>query len=478
MKFLIADDEVLVRITVMKALNTLGIQNQDIYQADCGNKIQTILKEVPIDIAFVDIKMADISGLDAIRQCLSLASATSFYILTGYGTFEYAKEAIGLGVKDFLLKPLDTQMLANILHKEQAFMESRSSHIRDSYATKIKSILLKESHAAELQNLFCLPCFCTCDNGIASDLAILYQAESMYPTIKTVVIPKTDCSYIAFCTSSPQYTGAVLSDIRDLLEQCLTQQETPFLSLFCSSSFVPFSSAGSVFTALEHYATIRITHGLNRLYTYNEKFTSSREQEAPLLSLLSTFQKSYSEGHYLDCVETGRKFLAEMEHIHIYENKVQLQNLNQYLAVSFPVPPNQLSSPDNFSAYFRKLTDSLLNPTEAEELDIERILSYIQKHYAEDISINALAFEFHVSPNYLSSRFRKETGIRFTDYLVNLRMTRAAQLLVETNLQIKEIASSVGYYTASHFIRTFVKARGSTPAEYRSRMKHNAKKEK
>lgn len=471
MKFLIADDELLVRITVMKALNDLGIQNQDIYQADCGMKMRTILKETLIDIAFVDIKMPDITGLDAIKGCLSLAPSTAFYVLTGYGTFEYAREAIRLGVKDFLLKPLDTQILASIMDKEQAFIEFKNSNIRDSYATKIKSILLKESCTEGFQDLFCLPCICTCDDGVFPDLENLYQAESMYSTIKTVIIPKTDCSYIAFCTASLQYTGAILSDIRSLLEQCLTKQESTGCSLFCINRFVPISEVGAAFASLEHYAVIRVTHGLNRVYTYNEKFDCNRAHENQLSDLLSTFQKNYTEGRYLECVETGRKFLAEMERVHIYENKTQLQNLNQYLALTFPTLPRRLYVPADFSAYFRELSESLLDSTKAEELDIEHVLSYIQQHFAEDISINALASEFHISPNYLSSRFRRETDIRFTDYLTNLRMARAVQLLTETNLQVKEIAASVGYYTASHFIRTFVKAKGITPAEYRGQMK-------
>ncbi|HIQ74867.1 MAG TPA: response regulator [Candidatus Cottocaccamicrobium excrementipullorum] len=66
MKILIADDELLVRITVIKALNDLGIQNSDIYQADCGEAMIKLLKSTSIDIAFVDIKMPDISGLETI----------------------------------------------------------------------------------------------------------------------------------------------------------------------------------------------------------------------------------------------------------------------------------------------------------------------------------------------------------------------------------------------------------------------------
>lgn len=111
MNFLIADDEFLSRISVRKALNDCGVSNQNIITADCGNKMIELLQLHSIQVALVDIKMLDISGLEAIKRCQASAPDTAFYILTGFEKFEYAAEAIHLGVKDFLLKPLDVQTL-------------------------------------------------------------------------------------------------------------------------------------------------------------------------------------------------------------------------------------------------------------------------------------------------------------------------------------------------------------------------------
>lgn len=173
---------------------------------------------------------------------------------------------------------------------------------------------------------------------------------------------------------------------------------------------------------------------------------------------------------YFESSETVRKILAEMKLRHTCENRLQLQHINQYLAITFSTTANPVYSLDDFSGFFDNLLRSLLNQTKSEELDIKDILTYIQQHYMDDISINTLTTEFHVSPNYFSSWFKKETDIRFTDYITNLRMTYATQLLAETNLTIKDIASSIGYFTASHFIRTFVKNKGITPAEYRKQL--------
>ena len=118
MKCLIVDDELLARITVQKLLNDCGIENDSIKIAENGDEMIRILSGKEIDIAFVDIRMPDISGLAAIRKCLNVSPETSYYILTGYEKFEYAAEAIRLGVKDFLLKPLTVQAVAEILDRE------------------------------------------------------------------------------------------------------------------------------------------------------------------------------------------------------------------------------------------------------------------------------------------------------------------------------------------------------------------------
>ena len=298
----------------------------------------------------------------------------------------------------------------------------------------------------------------------------MYQAENLYNSIKTVIISRHNGIYIAFCSSSPQYSGTVLSDLRDLLEQSLNLHENGNLTIFYYTSFIPFAEIKHSFMLLKNYSAIRITHGLHKLYGYHRSFEEKNQDSRQLPILFESFQKKYSMGLYFESSEIVRKILAEMKLKHTCENRLQLQHINQYLTVTFSITVNSLYSLDDFSSFFDNLLRSLLNQTKSEELDIKRVLTYIQQHYMDDISINTLTAEFHVSPNYFSSWFKKETDIRFTDYITNLRMTYATQLLTETNLTIKDIASSIGYFTASHFIRTFVKNKGITPAEYRKQL--------
>ena len=128
-----------------------------------------VLSEHRVDLAFVDIRMPEMTGLEAIRQSIALSGHTSFYILTGYDRFEYAREAISIGAKDFLLKPLETHTVEEILKRERAHQESARRQIRSEFASLVSSALLTGSGSAS-RPLFCLPCLCTFDRQTDVDL--------------------------------------------------------------------------------------------------------------------------------------------------------------------------------------------------------------------------------------------------------------------------------------------------------------------
>ncbi|TBL71606.1 helix-turn-helix domain-containing protein [Paenibacillus thalictri] len=93
---------------------------------------------------------------------------------------------------------------------------------------------------------------------------------------------------------------------------------------------------------------------------------------------------------------------------------------------------------------------------------------FIEAHFADpDLSLSLLSDQFELHPNYLSRLFKEEFGEKFIDYVTNMRIERAKELLAETNLSIQEIASQVGYSLPVSFIRVFKKHVGTTPGDYR-----------
>lgn len=97
----------------------------------------------------------------------------------------------------------------------------------------------------------------------------------------------------------------------------------------------------------------------------------------------------------------------------------------------------------------------------------EQIIAIIHEQYDTDLTLEQCAAQLHYNANYLSSVFRKETGVSFSDYLGGYRFNVAKKWLLETDLPVKEIAARLRYTNSQNFIRSFRKQEGVTPGQYR-----------
>ena len=106
-------------------------------------------------------------------------------------------------------------------------------------------------------------------------------------------------------------------------------------------------------------------------------------------------------------------------------------------------------------------------PEEQRNRTISEVLRYLQEHLEEEISLNILADEFHLSPAYISQLFKNEIGVNFLSYLTSSRMEKAKKLLIATSLSIGEISAQCGYGDYRVFTKAFKKAEGCAPSQYR-----------
>lgn len=98
----------------------------------------------------------------------------------------------------------------------------------------------------------------------------------------------------------------------------------------------------------------------------------------------------------------------------------------------------------------------------------ETIMQWIERHYSEDVTLERVAEQLHLSKFYLSRVFRQETGSSLTDYLTARRIKQACRLLQTTALPIDRIGEDVGMPNVSYFIQVFKKVVGTTPLKYRN----------
>jgi two-component system response regulator YesN len=117
---------------------------------------------------------------------------------------------------------------------------------------------------------------------------------------------------------------------------------------------------------------------------------------------------------------------------------------------------------------FCKHLESCMKRIETENAKpIRQAKQYIEEHYGEKIVLEDIAGIVNLNPVYFSVLFKKETGLNFSAYLVNVRMERAKDLIRSSNETIAAIADEVGYKDARHFSQIFTKTVGIKPALYR-----------
>ncbi len=98
---------------------------------------------------------------------------------------------------------------------------------------------------------------------------------------------------------------------------------------------------------------------------------------------------------------------------------------------------------------------------------IREIQLYIRLNFAENISLNSLAEQFFLHPNYLSRLFKEKTGENFIEYLTEVRMEKVKELLKNSDRKIVEICEMTGYDNPRYFSKVFKQYTGMTPKEYR-----------
>lgn len=95
--------------------------------------------------------------------------------------------------------------------------------------------------------------------------------------------------------------------------------------------------------------------------------------------------------------------------------------------------------------------------------------TYIDEHYSQKISLEDVAGHAYISPNYLSSLFKKEMGINFIEYVTEVRLREAKKLLDDVKYSMVDVAQMVGYKDVGHFCNVFLKKYGISPTAYRKK---------
>ncbi len=480
MKILLADDDKLIRYSLKSMLAEIPDFEFIITEASNGLEMIERCSEYDPDIAFVDIRMPHLNGIDAIRECKKVSPHTEFVIITGYSDFEYAKRCISLGVSDYILKPVEAEYLTGIIKKLRERLSHQMTQKNNLFQLYIHNYFLTPNHDVpdsflqdlDIQSGDCYLAFtvfidCINNPNVYKDICNqltgkikLFGNQLPQRNIYYSILYSPE-GFLRVIFKSPRLQTAF---IKSKLEQICKSQTTDYARLYLFFSEHP--GIGLIFDAcekIEEHPYIRM--GMKACeavcidqidFPHMELFFYKN-----LFGLISAFLEA-NEGMYT--------YSLNQIYRNYCDKKVDfpLENIGAYVKCVL----NQKISTDNFKTFMRSfvtISDHMYHNLEYKVTEkIDLIMEYIQHSYMNDISINQIASKFDLTPNYVSKLFHDKTNTKFIDYLTNIRISHAKKLLISnSDTPIKEIALMIGYYSSRHFSSIFKKYTGLYPTEYR-----------
>jgi two-component system response regulator YesN len=523
-KVLLIDDEPIIR----KGLkNTIP---WDTYGCSvCGEAADGIeglekIKELKPEIIITDIRMPGMNGLDMIENIHEVVPGAKIIILTGYRDFEYAKRAIRVGAFDFLLKPSDLEAMGKTIRRavEALDFAKRRQQVLDDMKRLVaqnmpvirekalydimQGLIVEPRELEERTRQFdlCMERFTVAlvevdrmPNGEDEQSGYSRQAYQ-YGIMNTFEeMLKSDFSVISVGITQNQTAfiiqpqdGASEEYLERLEDQCSALQQM-ILDSFGVGISIALSTEGKGLAQLhEMYNEVKraIAYksylGNNAIILYSDLGSFYRGQDNTqiegmrklLFDAIDTGSKNLVEERIVTFLsmleaqegkdEAGRKeCIADTIRALAARSKEARLSLKQYL----PGPQ------DPIEIWEKAMVDASLQVAESIHqynakgfrLIMQKSIEYLHDNYHKQILLKDVADHVYVSPYYVSRMFKKETGKTFTEYLNEIRINKAEELLKDPRFKTYEVAEMVGIPDPHYFSRLFKKIKGIPPTAYR-----------
>lgn len=491
---LIVEDEKIEREAISKLMEDCF--NDQIHSMVSVSNGEQALQEVQLrsyQLIITDINIPCMNGLQLLHEVKKLTSNIRSIILTGYDYFEYAQEAIRIGVDDFILKPSTQKELCERIAKVIQSVES----------DKNGEALFNTDRFNEIQSI------------LQSDLiyAILYNA-SQHDIERYLVMLRVQAK-CAFCISMNRedVTKHQLMNILALLHRYFTNcyyemyfewtiifvfhnelisdiklfhdEDHEFQSYYEKHLF----GIGGIKTNINDFhqsyleAKDQLEHSVSS--NHNEHFLESfrlspmEDIANNLLNLIrlnhvnitSHLAKRICEISVHSVTETVEEVIVKVLEILCHKMKETsdltdcVPLLESHMRRVSPIASNQ-----SIMMYVNyELSNVVHGVLEERSKSMNKAIKdayrYISENYYKPIGLNDLANYLELTPQYVSSLFSQHTKNSFTNVLAEYRVEIAKQLLLKQ--KIKEVASIVGFQNQNYFAKTFKKITGYTPREYR-----------
>jgi two-component system response regulator YesN len=489
-------------------------------EAPDGEIALPLIQSAQPHLLITDIKMPFMDGLELCKIVRERMPWVKIVILSGHDEFEYAQKAINLGVTEYLLKPVTAQDLHHVLrriaaqidreHREQEHLEKLKSQVEENRAALRERLLLDlamgavpSAEAIEKGHLLGLDLVAGCYLVLAVRIELRntdsfdyheYQhaqqalAEPLEHQLDVLLIKKDVEELVLIMKgNAPEY----LHERKDLLVQAIRRQAATVgcgVAIGCGTAkhrltdiyqsfieaLIEAQSTGSRETApLSNNNHI----GKAELLKINKSAVESYlrcgvKEDFPdffdtfIRPLCEPALKSYLVKNYIvmDIALAAAKFAADLGG-NVDQVVPALDNMEAILA--------EITTVEHFRDRLQDILVSALayrdtHTNSQHNLMLQHVHDYIDQHYMDaDLSLNEVAGRVNLSPSHFSTVFSQETGQTFKEYLTEVRMRRAKELLRSTTLRSFEISYQIGYSDPHYFSYVFRKHTGLSPKEYR-----------
>ncbi len=512
---LIVDDDTIVRITLRSLINWEEMGYQIAADAIHGQQALEYIKDHPVDLVITDMKMPVMDGIGLLEELNRLKTIPAVLVLSGYDDFKLVRDAFRLGACDYLLKTgLTEETLAAMLKRldEEVFHDHGNEIVGEKNPViKIPDSVLLADMAMGRRSLeetffqqeylvmqFEIEDFHKASARFGEDfeeelIKPMLELAGQIPRVASrcilgAVAPSRYCLLYRI-TDPEQYKENAVSACKQL---CNVWKH--FMNLSVSAGI---SSRGNGtkdflnrFEEAGEQLRLKYLKGKGKICDPWEKDVVSFQQVRQAGQDYEKLLKGLMVGDEFTVWSEKKGFFSELYKMELKAAKEiclhlicsiawQLSDNHDDISALFAEEVNyyeKIGRLDEMRSlelwlnnYFRWIMDYNAHHADRKQADMMiRAKRFIMDNYANpELTLGSVASFIGLNEKYFSTRFTKEEGMTFINYLTEVRIRKARELMETTDLKIYEISQSVGYNSVEHFTRVFKKLCKVSPGGYR-----------
>lgn len=499
-KVMIIDDEEMIRWGIHDLLDW---ENEGFVFCEDGRDgkdgLGKLLKYCP-DLALVDIKMPGIGGLELIQKAREAGYEGYFIILTGYAEFEFAKQAIRHGVKEYLLKPIEEEELARCVRRVREELEQKegervyhSANENIAREELLRRIVLQMETREELE-----------------EKIKRYQLSFEEKILCAAILTDRDLLTRKEDGKFQEKVGLFLRDGELYSEKMVMDNQIVLVG-----SGLDYRTWVEMFSKRNEWLRkrfgegllIAVGHNVNQWYDlcYSYEFAKFMLEQEFLFGhydvlSISTIEQQQEEAEcpqqeqFMLMIEVGDLdgIRESVEKFEVYCRKNLMKEMDIKIQIMYNLMMIRNGIEKKYGRLNEQITERMEKMNRSEKLGslmelycevlqdmcrqigsddaatvIKRMYYYMEKNYDQDLKVEGFAKMFNYNSNYLGKIFRKEMGDSFNNILDTIRIANAKRLLLETDMKVYQISEKVGYSNIDYFYLKFKKYVGISPKEYK-----------